>query len=184
MADKWNVRRLKQVGAQGWRPQTGIEWSQGNPYPLERGLADQLSVPTDPGVNLAGWINPYSLTQYQIALNTNQAAQVAPGNLRRAYLIMQNQGPGNAFVAFGATAIAPTALANASCLQLIQTQFYEQVGGGSMDIITGYPVPGLFVSPDYITAITDQASTTILVLEGVFQLSRWAQYLQGGAAVY
>jgi hypothetical protein len=174
----WNARDLKRRGAQRWRPQTGIEASQGNPYPLQRGLGDQLGVPLDPGVNLAGWVNPFSLSQYQSLLNVNQAVQIAPANLRRSYLIMQNQGPGNAFIAFGATAMAPTALTNASCLQLIQTQFYEQVGGGSMDLVTGNPKPGLFVSPDYITGITDTANTTVLILEGVFQLSRWAQFTQ------
>lgn len=177
---RWNVSDLKRQGSQGWRPQSGIEAVHGQPYPLERGLADALQVPLDPGVNLAGWINPFSLSQYQILLQTANAVNVAPGNLRRAYLVLQNQGPGNAFVAFGASASVPTATQNANCLQLVQTQFYEQVGGGTMDIDTGYPAPGLFVSPDYITAITDTATTTILVMEGVFQLSRWSNVIKSG----
>ncbi len=177
----WNVADLKSRGRSRWRPQTGIEAAQGNPYRMQPGMGDSLAIPLDPGINLSGWINPFSLSQYQIALNVNQAVQAAPANLRRSYLIMQNQGPGNAFVAFGATAIAPTLLANASCLQLITTQFYEQVGGGSMNPVTGMPAPGLFVSPDYITAITDTAGTTLLILEGVFQLSRWSGVLKAGA---
>jgi hypothetical protein len=174
MSENWNLQALKRQGYQGWRPQTGIEQAQGRPYRLEGNLANKLAIPLDPGVNLSGWINPYSLTQYQAALSTTAATLIAPANLRRAYLIIQNQGPGNLFIAFGATAIAPTGTQNANCMQLITTQLYEQVGGGSMDIDTGYPVPGLFVSPDYITGITDTALTTALVLEGVFQLARWA----------
>lgn len=175
----WNTRALKARGTQAWRPQTGIEAVQGNPYRYEKKTAQGLSVPLDPGINLAGWVNPYSLSQYQVALNTLNAVQVAPPNLRRAYLILQNQGPGNIYIAFGASAQAPSATQNANCLQLITTQFYEQIGGGSMDITTGTPRPGLFVSPDYITGITDTAATTVLVLEGVFQLSRWAQFVRG-----
>lgn len=181
MAGPWNVVGLKQRGYTRWRPQTGVEASQGNPYPMNRDFADKLQIPLDPGINLAGWLNPYSLSQYSVLLNTGNAVQVAPANLRRTYLIMQNQGPGNAFIAFGATAIAPTTLANASCLQLITTQFYEQVGGGYMDPTTGFPKPGLFVSPDYITGITDTAGTTMLIMEGVFQLARWADILKAGA---
>lgn len=181
---QWNARDLKRRGFQRWRPQTGVEANQGNPYPLQRGLADQSVVPLDPGVNLAGWINPYSLSQYQIALNTSQAVLAAPANLRRAYLILQNQGPGNAFIAFGATAQAPTATTNANCLQLIQTQAYEQIGGGSMDLTTLNPLPGVFVSPDYVTSITDTSGTTLLILEGVFQLSRWAQFISNPGLRY
>ncbi len=178
---QWNIADLKARGFQAWRPQTGIEALQGRPYPLERKLNDQLQVPLDPGVNLTGWINPYSLTQYQAALLTTGAVVIAPANLRRTYLNIQNQGPGNAYVSFGAQAVAPTATAAANCLQLVTTQFYEQIGGGSMDPLTGMPKPGLFVSPDYLTAITDTAGTTMLILEGVFLLSRWANVLKAGA---
>jgi hypothetical protein len=184
MSQAWNLRDLRSRGKQPWRPQTGIEALQGRPYPLERDLGEALQTPLDPGVNLAGWINPYSLSQYQVALSTTQSVQVAPPNLRRTYLILQNQGPGNAFIAFGAEAVAPTATANASCLQLITTQFYEQVGGGSMDAGSGLPRPGLFVSPDYIRGITDTSGTTLLVMEGVFVLSRWASVIKNSAIRY
>jgi len=173
----WDVEDLKRRSTGGWRPQTGIEAQQGRPYRLKPGLANSLSIPLDPGVNMEGWLNPYSLTQYNAALNTSQSVLVAPANLRRTYLVLQNQGPGNAFVAFGASATAPTLLANSNCLQLVSTQAYEQVGGGSMDPETSLPKPGLFVSPDYITAITDTSNTTLLVLEGVFMLSRWANII-------
>lgn len=176
----WDVKNLKARGFQRWHPQTGIEQVQGRPYRLEGNLADKLQTPLDPGVNLAGWVNPYSLTQYNVLLQTANAVQAAPANLRRAYLIIQNQGPGNAYVAFGSGAIVATATAPANCLQLVPTQFYEQVGGGSMDINTGNPKPGLFVSPDYLSAITDTSGTTLLILEGVFMLSRWASILKAG----
>jgi hypothetical protein len=178
----WDIRGLKRQGTEGWRARTGVQRQQGQPYVLEPGLADDLSIPLDPGVNLAGWINPFSLSQYQSALNTTNSVLIAPANLRRSYLILQNQGPGNAFIAFGASAVAPTATQNASCLQLSSTQFYEQVGGGSMNPLTGMPAPGLFVTPDYIQGITDAAGTTVLVLEGVFMLSRWANVIAPNVA--
>jgi len=173
----WNVAGLKRQGYKPWGPQTGVEEQQGAPYPLQGDLADVLQTPLDPGVNLAGWINPFSLSQYQVALSTTQDVLIAPANLRRSYLILQNQGPGNAFIAFGAGAVAPTASQNANCLQLTSTQFYEQVGGGTMNPLSGMPAPGLFVSPDYIRGVTDTANTTVLVLEGVFMLSRWSNII-------
>jgi hypothetical protein len=92
---------------------------------------------------------------------------------------MQNQGPGNVFVNFGQSATAPvTAGAPANCLQLITTQFYEQIGGGSVNM-DGFPMPSAFVSPDYVSAITDTAGTTMIVGEGVFMLSRFARWFTG-----
>lgn len=179
---KWDVSNLKRRGYAAWRPQTGVEAAQGSPYPLQGNLADALQVPLDPGVNLAGWINPFSLSQYQVNLLTTNDVLVAPANLRRSYLVIQNQGPGNAFIAFGAGAIAPTVSQNATCLQLTATQFYEQVGGGTMNPVSGMPAPGLFVSPDYLRGVTDTAGTTMLIMEGVFMLSRWANVIASGAA--
>jgi hypothetical protein len=169
MPAQWNIASLRARGTRRrWAPQTGIEAVLGDPYASDPGVSDQLEVPLDPGINLLGWINPYSLTMYQALLSTTSAVQVAPPNLRRCYLILQNQGPGNAFVNFGQAAVAPTATLAANCLQLIQTQFYEEIGGGGFDFDRQMSMPNAFVSPDYVSAITDTATTTLLIAEGVW----------------
>ena len=173
MAKNWNISNLRARAGHAFNPQTGIEQSQGDLYKRFPGVGAQVRQALDPGVNLQGWVNPYSMVLYNVGLNVNQPVQAAPPNLKRAYLIVQNQGPGNVFLNFGQAAVAPTVGQNANCLQLIQTQFYEQVGGGSVDMITGLPIAGLFVSPDYLSAITDMATTTLMVAEGVFMISRW-----------
>lgn len=171
-----NVTALRALTDRGWRPQTGIEAAQGNPYYSQRALGRALRTPADPGINLQGWINPYSLTFYQIAVLTAQPVQAFPPNLRRVYLLLQNQGPGNLYINFGQDAVAPTLLQNANCLQLITSQFYEQIGGGSVDS-NGFPIASDFVSPDYGSVITDTAGTTLLIGEGVFMIDRWATAL-------
>lgn len=170
----WDVARLRARAGNTWRPSTGIDAQRGDPYSTQPQISRALQTPADPGVNLQGWINPYSLTFYSVLLNTNNPVQCAPPNLRRAYLILQNQGPGNIYLNFGQSATAPNSASNANCMQLITTQFYEQIGGGSVDLTTGLPIAGNFVSPDYVSAITDTATTTLLVGEGVFMLSRWS----------
>jgi hypothetical protein len=176
MATKWDLARLRAIGTQrNFRPQSGIEAVQGDPYASVPGIGAQLRVPADPGINLLGWINPYSLTMYQVALSTTSAVQVVPPNLRRCYLLIQNQGPGNAFVNFGQAAVQPTALLNANCLQLITTQAYEQIGGGGFDFDRQLSNPNAFVSPDYVSAITDTAATTLMVAEGVWVNRQYAR---------
>lgn len=163
-----NLARLRRRATQAWRPQTGVDASQGAPFASDPSLVEAYQQPLDPGVNLSGWINPYSFTIYQLALSTTQALRMAPPNLRRCYLIMQNQGPGNVFVNFGQDAVVPTLTLPSNCLQLITTQFYEQIGGGGFNFDTGNSQPNAFVSPDYVSAITDTAGTTMIIGEGVW----------------
>ncbi len=51
----------------------------------------------------------------------------------------------------------------------MQTQTYEQIGGGDVDLNTDQTRAYCFVSPNYISAITDTAGTTVLLGEGVWQ---------------
>jgi hypothetical protein len=162
----WNTDEVMAQGTQEPFPATGIEQAQGPSYPDD--IAQALAVPQAFGLNLTGWINPYSFTLYTYPLLTTAPTRVIPANLKRAYLIMQNQGPGNAFVNFGQDVTVATATANSNGLQLIQTQFYEQIGGGGLDG-TGFSRPVCFVSPDYVSIITDTAGTTMLIGEGVWR---------------
>lgn len=162
----WNTQAVMEQGTQVPFPATGIEQAQGPAYPDD--IAQALAVPQAFGLNLTGWVNPYTFTLYTYPLLTTQPTRVIPANLRRAYLIMQNQGPGNAFVNFGQDVTAASAAANSNGLQLIQTQFYEQIGGGGLDR-SGFSRPNCFVSPDYVSIITDTAGTTMLIGEGVWR---------------
>jgi hypothetical protein len=162
----WNTAEVMDAGTQEPFPASGVEQAQGPAYPPE--IMQALAKPQAFGLNLTGWINPYSFTLYTYPLSTTQPTRVIPANLRRAYLIMQNQGPGNAFVNFGQDVTAASATANSNGLQLIQTQFYEQIGGGGLDA-GGNSRAVCFVSPDYVSIITDTAGTTMLIGEGVWR---------------
>lgn len=161
-----NMVRLNAMGTQAPFPATGIEENQGALYPQD--IAAFLQKPQAMGVNQQGFVNPYSLTLYQFGLSTTQAQRVIPPNLRRCYLIIQNQGPGNVYLNFGQDVTLATAAANSNGMQLIQTQIYEQIGGGGVDP-QGNTVTECFVSPDYVSAITDTAGTTIMVGEGIWR---------------
>jgi hypothetical protein len=147
-------------------PVTGIEQSQGTPYSPHQ--ARELARPQALGVLGGGYVNPFSLTLYTQSLSTTQAIRVAPANYRRCYLVLQNQGPGNIYVCFQTDVTVPNGTAPVNGIKLVQSQFYEQIGGGDLD---GYGVPraNCFVSPDYISVVADLANTSVLICEGVWR---------------
>lgn len=147
---------------QRYRPATGIEENQGDPYFNQPGVTKQFQIPTDPGISYHGWRNPYKMTSYLQAVGTASPVIVLPGNLRRAYLLIQNLGPGNIWVNFGADAGVNT------CHVLITTQFYEQIGGAGFDYERNRSVPQSFVTRDYVSCIADAANTTMVVSEGIW----------------
>ncbi len=153
-------------GTQPFAPATGVDENQGALYPP--GYQEIMQRPQAMGVNQLGFLNPYSLTFYSFPLNTTSATRCVPANYRRTYLILQNQGPGNIYLNFGQDVTIATASTNSNGIQLIQTQVYEMIGGGDVDN-QGNSRAFCFVSPDYISGITDTAGTTLLVGEGVWQ---------------
>jgi hypothetical protein len=169
--------RIKALATQRHVPATGIEENQGALY--DRSTQEALDIPQDLGVNVTGFVNPYSLTFYSYGLSTSIATRVVPPNIRRTYLILQNQGPGNIWINFGQDVTIATAAANSNGMQLIETQIYEQIGGGYMDA-NGRSITNCFISPDYISCITDTADTTILVGEGVWRPSQAAGQSDSG----
>ena len=164
---RFDPRRIKDLGTQHvHEPVTGVDQNQGPIY--ARDIQYVLDQPQDLGLNVLGFINPYSLTFYSVDMLVGEPTQAVPPNQRRTYLILQNQGPGNIWINFGQGVTVATVAANSNGLQLIQTQVYEQIGGGYMSSI-GESITQCFVSPDYISATTDQAGTTLLVGEGVWR---------------
>ncbi len=144
------------------RPATGVEESQGDPYYLLPGVTPQFDVPADPGINMRGWLNPFRQTSYVIAVPTAAPIQAIPGNMRRTYLLIQNLGPGNLFMNFGADAI------NGQTHVLITTQFYEQIGGGSYDYDRNRSVANAHITRDYVSVLSDAAATFAIITEGVW----------------
>lgn len=162
----FNPARIKALGTQRHVPASGVEQNQGRLY--APAIQQELDIPRDLGVNVQGFVNPYSLTFYSYGLSTSVPTRVVPPNIRRVYLILQNQGPGNIWLNFGQDVTIANAAANSNGMQLIQTQIYEQIGGGYMDE-AGTSITNCFVSPDYISVITDTVGTTMLVGEGVWR---------------
>ena len=174
---RFDPARIKALGTQHvHEPVTGVDQNQGPLY--ARDIQRQLDVPQDLGLNVLGFVNPYSLTFYSVDMLVGEPTQAVPPNQRRTYLILQNQGPGNIWINFGQGVTVATVASNSNGLQLIQTQVYEQIGGGYMSSI-GESITQCFVSPDYISATTDQAGTTLLVGEGVWRPQAGANLLQG-----
>lgn len=142
-------------------PQSGIEEAQGDPVatipPASRGR--QL---LDTPVDYKGWRNPWKTTMYPIVFDAaNVARKAVNGNARRAYLLIQNQGPGNVWVNFGQDAGVLTSI------YLVTTQIYELIGGGSADRF-GNAQPNSFVPRDFVSVLTDTAGTTVICCEGVW----------------
>lgn len=164
----YDLSRFRRLGTQGWTGQSGIEEAQGNSYLAAPGAQEMLAPPGDPGMNLPSFINPYRTVMYSIVgISTTVPLRALIGNYRRTYLLVQNLGPGNLFLGIG---IDPTA-GGANVLNLVQTQVYEQIGGGSL-LPDGTSFANSFVSSEYISLLSDQAATAAMILEGSYSPPR------------
>lgn len=167
MADRYNRELLQNRATQRWRPQSGVEASQGDPYLGLPGVRAKLQVPGDPGLNIRGWVNPYKVTFYGVNVPdqaTDPSIVALAGNFRRTYLLIQNKGPGNLFVNFGLAAAAN----GVNCLTLVTTQVYELIGGGGVFPDRDSPLPSSFVPRDSIYMLADAAATTAVIAEGIW----------------
>lgn len=165
MAVRPRFNRTELVGRalQRYRPATGVQDSQGDPYYNQPGVTPQLQLPADPGITLKGWLNPYKSTTYLRTLaTTTDPVIILPGNMRRCYLLIQNLGPGNIWVNFGSDAVANT------CHFFVTTQFYEQIGGGGYNYDQDRSVPIAFINREYISAVPDAINTSVVVTEGIW----------------
>lgn len=158
---RWNPNLLQRAQSKVWAPQTGVEENQGAPVMMPGELRD-LQVPRNAG-NHPGFINPYALNHYGPVTIPIAAPgiMILQSNERRCYLLIQNQGPGNVWFGFGRS----VSVAGDGYL-LLAKQAYEQIGGGFMTA-QGRSIPQSFVAPDYIMAISDDATTLMCVGEGI-----------------
>jgi hypothetical protein len=161
----WDIARLREQATQPNFPGSGVGANQGALY--DESIQAYLDRPQDMSINVTGWKNPYSLTLYNFAVGL-AAVRPVPPNLRRAYLLIQNQGPGNLWLNFGQDVTVASLTAPSNGIQLIQTQILEQIGGGDVDEYQN-PRANAFVSPDYVSMISDDATTTVLVGEGIWR---------------
>ncbi len=167
MDERYNIQVIKDRARQRMRPQSGVEQSQGYPYPAIPGAARVLETPADPGLSQKGWSNPYKMSFYGRPVPDQASAssiQALGSNFRRVYLIIQNKGPGNLFVNFGVEASAN----GLNCLQLVSTQVYEQIGGGGVFPDGNSTLITSFVTRDSIYILSDAANTTCVIGEGVW----------------
>lgn len=161
---------LEREGTQPYFPQSGVEETQGNPYPGLPDVQAQVARPLDPGINQPGFVNPFRTIMYSVTgLSTSQPVRAIPGNFRRTYLMVQNLGPGNMFLGIG---VDPNA-GGANVLNLVSTQIYEQIGGGfflppNEWFPQGLSVCASFVSPEYVSLLTDTAGTNAMIVEGSY----------------
>lgn len=162
------AEKVARMGRAPYIAQTGVEENQGPPYPWTPDLAAQSQVPLNPGIDVPGYTNPYRTVMYSFTgIGTSNPLQALTGNPSRTYLIIQNLGPGNLFVGIG---INPSA-GGANVLNLVETQVYEQIGGGfflppNPWYPLGIAICSSFVSPEYISLLADTAGTAAMIMEG------------------
>jgi hypothetical protein len=152
----------------GYIPQSGVEENQGNPYEFAPEVQAEVQRALNPGIDTPGYVNPYRTVMYSVTgIGTSNPVQALTGNPARTYLLVQNLGPGNLFLGIGVSPIA----GGANVLNLIQTQLYEQIGGGfflppNPWFPYGISICASFVSSEYVSLLADQAGTAAMVIEG------------------
>jgi hypothetical protein len=166
-----NLRdRIGEVGTQEYFPQNGYEDQQGDPFALIPEASQSARTPLDPGFDTPSFTNPYRTVMYSIAgISTTIPARVITGNFKRTYLLVQNLGPGNLFLGIG---VDPNS-GGVNVLNLVASQVYEQIGGGfylppNPWYPDGLAICSSFVSPEYISLLTDTVNTSAMILEGTF----------------
>lgn len=181
MSGAYDMRRLRRLGTQKYFPQSAIYEEDRENYMGAPGVQESLQTPADAGINIPGFVNPYRTVMYYVqGLSASIPTRVLPGNYKRTYLIVQNQGPGNLFVGIG---VDPNA-GGLNVLSLVSTQIYEQVGGGtfippSPSFPDGLSWAASFVSPEYISLLTDASGATAMVVEGSYSPPRAGQVTPG-----
>lgn len=133
-------------------PATALELAQGNPFDWNPAAKAFTQRPIDPGLKDAGWINPYRAVVYPFTPDNVISFQGLPANRRRTYLVIQNKGPGNLFVAFDQAADPLTSVT------LVPSQAWEIIGGAA---------GGPFVPSSAVWVLTDTLGTTGVFVEGV-----------------
>lgn len=169
---------IKRRATQRWRPQSGVEHSQGSAYPTDLAVQQKLQKPLSIGIDIRGWINPYKTTIYPFNVpnqSTDSPIMAINANYKRTYLLIQNKGPGNLFVNFG----QEPSLNGDNCIALVTTQFYEQIGGGGVFPDGNSPMISAHLSRDSIFILSDAANTRCIITEGV-----WTNTGPGGERLY
>lgn len=168
---------IKRRATQRMRPQTGIEQAQGLPYrTLPPAVRRTLETPNAGSINIRGWVNPYKLAFYGFPApdgsSGDSAIQALQANWKRAYLLIQNKGPGNLFVNFG----TEPSSTGSNCLQLVPSQVYEQIGGGGVFPDKNSNLASSFVARDGVYILADAPGTSCSIGEGT-----WTDTIPPGA---
>lgn len=162
------AQKVAQMPRQPYFAQTGVEENQGPPYAFAPDLQADAQAPLNAGIDAPGFTNPYRTVMYSFTgIGTAVPLQALTGNPARTYLLVQNLGPGNLFLGIG---INP-GVGGTNVLNLVETQVYEQIGGGfylppNPWYPLGVAITSSFVSPEYISLLADTAGTAAMILEG------------------
>lgn len=149
--DRRQVMQAIALAAPFTAPATALEIAQGSPY-LGNPAAEAISRrPVTADFSNVLWENPYKSILYPFTPDTVVSTQALAGNIRRCYLLIQNKGPGNLFVNFGAAAD------QLNSVMLVPGQVYELIGG-----LEG----GAYVMRDSVWVLTDLLGTVGVVIDG------------------
>lgn len=146
-----------------WYPDNGIEeqtWPGYGPtvheewQTLPKFLVDYLKSPLDPGIgDPSPLYNGVVGSVYPVTVNLLSLV-AAVENIRRAYLIIQNLGPGNLWVQFGSSAAVNF------CLKFVPSQVYEPQIAGFKG--TNCPIR------NSVNLVADLAGTTAIIGEATW----------------
>src|SRR5205823_10608778 len=104
---------------------------------------------------------------FPVTVGTTQSILALIENSKRAYLIIQNQGPGNLFVQFGSAAAVGLSL------KFVPQQVYEPQIAGHFDARTGR---GAIVPiRSSVNLIADAANTLAIVGEATWVIKGWGR---------
>lgn len=168
MAVEINATRFEAVPAgvkyRLWYPQSEVEQNQeleGEWAELPRDLVDYLRSPNPPQLkNDTPIYNGVVGSVFPLTVGTTQSVVALIENSKRAYVIIQNQGPGNLFVQWGSSA------AVGLCLKFVPQQVYEPQIAGHFDLKLGR---GAMVPiRNSLNLIADAANTLAIVGEATW----------------
>lgn len=170
LSDAALAQAADRLGYQEYQPGSGIEEAQGAPYRDLPEVQADLQRPLDPGIDTPTYVNPYRTVMYAVSgIDTATPLRALGGNLKRTYLLIQNQGPGNLFLGLGGDPV----VGGTNVMTLVSDQAYEQIGGGiylppNPWYPEGISLASAFVSPEYVSLLTDTLGTTAVIIEGSF----------------
>jgi hypothetical protein len=147
---------FKRIKYQDWYPGNAIEEQQEDNFEsLPPSLVRYLRAPLDPGLGQPSpFYNGVVGSFFPVVVGNTASVIALIENRRRAYLFIQNLGPGNLFVQFGQAAALNL------CAKFVPAQTYEPNPAGLKGTLC--PIR------NSVNVIADAANTTVIVGEATW----------------